>query len=106
MKKYTVYSISIDNTIRYIGRTVNIINRSKQHKASCYNSANKEYNKEFYKYYRNFYPIKQDIVLTPIRTFKNKAKSKRFELYLILDNYFNSKDKLYQRIPNISDKPF
>jgi len=101
---FTVYSISINGLIRYIGRTSNLKVRTRQHRNACYNPNHKEYNKQFYQEFRKIYPEKRDIILTPIKTFNSKTDSKRYELYLILHNYFFEKDNLFQRIPNISDK--
>jgi hypothetical protein len=45
------------------------------------------------------------IKLNPIIEYKEKIHSKRFEMYLLLINYFENDMKLTlkQRIPNISD---
>jgi len=106
---YVVYKFVLNGVIRYFGRTKNPKSRLSQHISSCYNIKNKAYSKEFYKYVRSIYPnkesgseaLKQAFII--IYTYKKLVDSKRMEMYLILDNYFNKGFTLYQKIPNIRD---
>ena len=96
---YIVYSINYLDNIIYIGRTNNIKIRQYQHNNLCFK---KLMNKEVYNFIRENTNIKQ-IDLVIIKIFKTKIESKRYEMLLILQSYFNSY-KLYQKIPNISDR--
>jgi predicted GIY-YIG superfamily endonuclease len=97
--EYIVYSINYLDNIIYIGRTNNIKIRKHQHNNLCFK---KLMNKEVYNFIREDTNIKQ-IDLVIIKIFKTKIESKRYEMLLILQSYFNNY-KLYQKIPNISDR--
>ena len=56
MKKYTFFQIaSLDETIEYmyIGSTIDFIRRRHEHKKTCNNEKNKNYNLPIYKFIRN-----------------------------------------------------
>ena len=104
MKKvFTVYEIIVDGVQVYIGRSNNIHTRSLQHNNICYNENNKQYNKDLYKYIRKIHPTKTKFKLTPIKEFSKLVDAKRYEMFLILKNYFSTDNKLIQKIPSISD---
>ena len=94
---YTVYQIKIQNVVRYVGRTNNLHRRQLEHNRLIKNSKGSS----IHQYCRD--NGLQAIELIPIKVFKTKIESKRYEMYLILVDYFNRKD-LIQKIPNISDR--
>lgn len=95
--KYKVYYIKHNDMIVYIGRTDNIKRRTYQH--NYHYKKGKE--NQLYNYLRlNEVEV---IELVIIESYKNKADSKRLEMYLILDDYFNGKE-LQQKVPSISDR--
>jgi len=96
-----VYEIKNENleTI-YIGRTNDLDRREKEHNRNCFNK--KVIKKELYKYIRNETNIKF-IKLYPVGIFKTKIEAKRFEMLLILQDFFGNK-KLKQKVPSISDR--
>lgn len=97
--KYNVYQIKINNEVRYIGDSKNIVEREKQHKKAF--KAN--LSKPFYKWLHSI-NYNGEIRLESIFSTKNKVEAKRYELYTILHYYFNtSPTQLKQRIPNIRD---
>jgi len=102
-KIFTVYGIEICGIQVYIGRTNNLHRRQLQHNNICYNENNKQYNKDLYKYIRKIYPTKTKFKLTPIKEFNKLVEAKRYEMYLILTNYFSDNPKLIQKVPSISD---
>jgi predicted GIY-YIG superfamily endonuclease len=96
---YTVYSITYNNQDIYIGYTSSISKRQKQHNYLF----KKKKEKELYTYLhtqKHTLPI----VLNPIKVFQKKADAKRYEMYLILIDYFSGNPLLKQHIPNISDR--
>jgi hypothetical protein len=103
-KEYIVYQVVINKVVRYIGRTVSLENRIKQHISSCFTPTNKSYNKKFYQYIRlnNISKEEFESGFSIINKFKNKLKSKQYECYLILGNKF-SDNTIIQNVPNISD---
>lgn len=92
-----VYEIVINNERRYIGRTNDIRRREYEHNRQF----KKGYNKLLYKNLSKIYTEHQ-IELKPIKTFLRKTDAKRYECFLILQDYFNNK-KLWQSIPRIGD---
>mgnify|MGYP006921401241 CR=1 FL=1 len=96
---YIVYNIIHNGKVVYVGRTTNIKNRQSRH--------NLDYKKGVKKALYDFLRSEgvESIKLNPIIEYKEKIHSKRFEMYLMLINYFENDMKLTlkQRIPNISD---
>lgn len=103
MTGYIVYKIVINDIVRYIGHTNNIPRREKEHNYSF----KKGFKKDLYNFIRAESTITNFdgyiITLIPIKEFKKKVDAKRYEMYLILDDYFNQKI-LKQKVPNISDR--
>jgi hypothetical protein len=106
---FYIYQIKVNGVHTYVGRTKDLDTRTSQHLFTCYNNSlsNKQFNKEFYIYFRSFFPNKelgkQNLVLEPIYQTKSLADSKRFECLQILLDYFGLKN-LKQKCPNISDR--
>lgn len=96
-KVNTVYKIVINGKTRYIGRTNNILRRTKEHNRGLKNGSKKL----FYDFLRatSFYG---ELVLEPIFT-GSKTECKRFECLEILKDYFGVRE-LMQNVPNISDR--
>ena len=96
---YFVYNIIHNGKVVYIGRTTNIKTRQARH--------NLDYKRGIKKTLYDFLRLEgvEVIKLNPIIEYKEKIHSKRFEMYLMLTNYFENDMKLTlkQRIPNISD---
>ena len=107
MKQFYVYSISINDEVRYVGRTEDLDKRELSHLKDCYYPKSAHYNKQFYQYVRTIYPTKDSaanaLFLTPVGVFDTLAESKKWEAYLILKDYFTDK-KLLQSVPKITDK--
>jgi len=97
IKKYKVYSIVHKNKVIYIGRTNNLKRREYEHN---YNLRMEKSNL-IYDYLREEKVDK--IVLKQLYEYNKKIDSKRMEMYLILDDYFNDKF-LKQKVPSISDR--
>lgn len=95
---FTVYSINYLNSPIYIGYTSNITKREKQHNYLF----TKEKKKDVYDYLKSL-NLNDKIVLIPIKEFKSKSEAKRYEMLLILNDYFSTKS-LKQKVPNISDR--
>jgi len=93
---YTVYEIRYKDERIYVGRTKNIVNRTKSHKYSI-----KSKPSMLYQFARDNNIMSFDLIT--IRTFKNKTESKRWEMYEILTDHFNKK-QLLNKVPNISDR--
>jgi len=95
---YWVYRIEVDKITRYVGYTDDLTRREKQHNYLCFKVGKKK------KLYDGIKEIKAvgKIELTPIKTFRTKVEAKRYEAFLILNDYFNKKE-LWQHIPRISD---
>ena len=94
MKKYTFYQIaSLDETIEYmyIGSTIDFIRRKHEHKKTCNNEKNKNYNLPIYKFIRengnwsNFY-----IVPIEEAEFETKLQARIHEHQLIEKYKLNS----------------
>lgn len=97
---YIVYKIEHLGKIIYVGRTTNnVLTRQNRHN----NDFKKGVKKALYTYL-NSVGVTQ-IELIPIYEYSDKIHSKRMEMKLLLDNYFENNMKLtyYQRIPNIKD---
>lgn len=94
---FWVYQIEIGGVIRYIGYTNDLIKREKQHNYLCFKTNKK---KLLYNSVRKL-GIKE-IKLKPLKPFKDKVDAKRWECYLILNDWFNGR-LLWQRVPKISD---
>jgi len=107
--KYKVYQIEISPELIYYGRTNDSERRLKEHIYHCNNPKSKQHNKQLYIEIRNIHKDDESALnclksgFKVIFEYKNKADSKRKEIYLILDRYFNNK-KLIQSIPKISDR--
>jgi hypothetical protein len=96
---YLVYNIIHNGKVVYVGRTTDLRVRERRHNLDY----RKGLNKELYNYLRD--EGVETIKLNLIVEYKEKVQSKRFEMYLMLINYFENDMKLTlkQRIPNISD---
>lgn len=95
---YKVYKIVVNDEIVYIGRTGrDLVVREKEHNRAIKNGIDRT----IYNFIRE--SGLERIELVEVASYKNKVESKRFECYLILDAYFSGR-KLYQSIPNISDR--
>ena len=94
-----VYKIEIIGKIRYIGYTQDIKSREKQHNYLCFSKGK---NKILYNNIKRNFPMVNQIKLIVLKTFSTKLEAKRFECYLILNDYF-TKRELWQRIPRITD---
>ncbi len=99
-KTYTVYQIEFLGKIVYYGHTSDLKARQYRHNYSCFTRMEK---KELYNFLRLLECRR--IQLTPIREFDTKVQAKRYESYLILQDYFNNDLQLTvkQTIPKISD---
>lgn len=95
---YYVYRIEVENTTRYIGYTENLEIRKKQHNYLCFKTQKK---KILYQSIRKLKTMSQ-IELIPIKSMKTKIDAKRYECFLILNDYFNKK-QLWQKVPRITD---
>jgi len=98
MKKYIFYQIaSLDETIEfmYIGSTIDFIRRKHEHKKTCNNEKNKNYNLPIYKFIRengnwsNFY-----IVPIEEAEFETKLQARIHEHQLI-EKYKLNKNNAY-----------
>lgn len=96
---YWVYRIEISDKTRYIGYTANIETREKQHNYLCFKKGKK---KVLYDNIRKERPRLNEIKLRAIKSFRTKVEAKRFECFLILNDYFNKKE-LWQKVPRITD---
>lgn len=97
MKIYIVYSINYLNQPIYIGITNNLKRRTTQHNYLF----KKGKSKQVYDYLRSL--NQTNITLNTIKEFKTRTEAKRYEMYLILIDYFGNKH-LKQSVPNISDR--
>ena len=92
-----VYRIEIAGVTRYVGYTQDIDSREKQHNYLCFKKAKKKV------LYNNIRMTNtREIKLLPVKTFPTIIEAKRYEAYLILNDYFNKKE-LWQHIPRIRD---
>jgi len=98
--KHVVYSITINDTIRYIGKTTieRIDIREKEHNSSF----KKGDKKQLYDYLRKI-NFSGELKLEPIYLCKTKLEAKQYECYTILYFRFNFFKQLQQKTPNISD---
>lgn len=90
--KAIVYEIRIDGIIRYIGYTDSFKRRKAQH----INLISKDTTKYLYKKINELTSPKIEIVIN--KEFENKGDAKRWEAYLILNDYFGKK-QLWQSFP-------
>lgn len=98
-KSYHVYIIEHNGDIIYYGRTNDLKRRQYQHN---YNLRKDKENLLYTYLKENKVP---EIVLKSIYEYKTKIESKRMEMFLILNHYFNEDEfTLKQKIPNISDR--
>ena len=111
MNKFIVYKIVIEGVVRYIGRTNNIKTRTYQHKRDLKGRFNglgapkRFYDSLILNYKdRGLEWILDQIILIPIKDFKTKILSKRWEMFVILEYYFSDNNTLWQKVPNISDR--
>lgn len=94
---YKVYIIKIGELTVYIGRTIDIKRRQTEHNTHFKSGKSKV----LYDYLRDInYDSK--IELIEVAQFKSKTDAKRYEMYLILQDYF-SKRLLKQSVPQIKD---
>jgi predicted GIY-YIG superfamily endonuclease len=93
---YKVYTISTDRVI-YIGRTIDIKRRQAEHNRMF----KSEKNKAVYDYLRDI-NFDGRIELIQVAEFKSKTDAKRYEMLLILKDYFGIKE-LKQSVPQIKD---
>lgn len=93
-QQFYVYRLTSSSGALYIGRTNNIERRIKEHQMNIKNGKS-----------TLFYDSLVDGTFTYeiLSTFKTKVEAKRYEMYLILQRYYSG-EKLYQKIPNISDR--
>jgi predicted GIY-YIG superfamily endonuclease len=92
---FTVYKLTSEGGLSvYIGHTNNIERRISQHRNNIKNGKS-----------TLFYDALVDGTFTYeiLSKFKTKVEAKRYEMYLILQRYYSG-EKLYQKIPNISDR--
>jgi predicted GIY-YIG superfamily endonuclease len=89
---YYIYQIKINGDVRYIGYTNNPKRRFTQHKKSL-EIGDKKY---LYKKIREL--IEPSLEWEIIATFENSGDAKRWEAYLILQDYFTNKS-LWQSFP-------
>lgn len=87
-----VYKIEFNNEIIYIGQTLNIKRRMRQHKYCLINGKENP----LYNFLRE--NNVNDIELIVIKQFESNIDSKRYEMMLILERYFRG-DRMYQGIP-------
>lgn len=94
---YWVYRIEVEGVTRYIGMTGDVYGREKQHNYLCFKKGKK---KRLYDGIRR--GKEKEIKLIPIKTFGTKIEAKRWECFLILNDYFGKK-QLWQLVPKITD---
>ena len=109
--KHIVYKIEIEGVVRYIGRTNSLKKRQWQHKDGLkkrfdgLGTPKKFYDNLILNYRdKGLEWILDQIVLIPIKDFKTKILSKRWEMFIILEYYFSDNWSLWQKVPNISDR--
>lgn len=93
---YIVYSIEFKGQVIYIGRTNNLKRRQQEHNRAIKNGKGKEV---------HIYCIDnglESIILIPLKEFKSKVDAKRYEMFLILTDYFGGRC-LKQKVPQIKD---
>lgn len=100
VKEYTVYQITINGIVVYIGKTNDIKRRTREHNYALKNGLDRL----LYKYLREI-GFEGDIALEAIKTGLNKVDSTRYEAYMILKHYFDGVE-LKQMIPIIKDNRF
>lgn len=93
---YKVYTISTDRVV-YIGRTVDVKRRQAEHNRMFKIGKSKV----LYDYLRDI-NFDSKIELIQIAEFKSKTDAKRYEMLLILQDYFGIKE-LKQSVPQIKD---
>ena len=93
-----VYMIKVNGIVRYIGRTNDLVRREAQHNYLCFKKLTK---KQLYKEIRKYETL-TTIKLQKVKSFQSKVDAKRWECYLILNDYFGKK-QLWQTVPRISD---
>ena len=98
MKQFFVYAILYNNKTLYIGRTNNIHRRKLEHNRLY----RKGKDKLLYDFLRttNF---NGEFELVILNTFSTITESKRYELYLILQDHFTKK-QFKQKIPAIRNR--
>lgn len=93
---YIVYQITFNDEIIYIGRTNNIKRRQSEHNTRLKSG----YKKDVYTFLKE--KGISNISLQPIKEFKTAVDAKRYEMLLILQDYFSS-NVLKQKVPQIKD---
>jgi len=94
---YKVYTIEVNGSVAYIGRTIDIKRRQTEHNRHFKSGKAKD----FYDYLRSI-RFNSKIELIQVAEFKSKTDAKRYEMFLILQDYFGVK-LLKQRVPQIKD---
>ena len=97
-KYFVVYTVVYNLIPIYIGYTGVLKARQYQHNRLF----KKGYKKELYTFLRSV-GFEGEIELIPIKAFKTKIEAKRWECYMILQDYFGNLT-LKQKVPNISDR--
>ena len=93
---FTVYKLTSKGGLSvYIGHTNNIERRIKEHQMNIKNGKSTLFYDSIL--------IDGTFTYEILSTFKTKVEAKRYEMYLILQRYYSG-EKLYQKIPNISDR--
>ena len=99
--KWFVYKVEIDDIVRYIGFSGDIIRREKNHNYLCFKRLDK---KILYEKIRSETHSKE-IKLQVIKEFSKETDARRYECFLILKDYF-AKKQLWQKVPQITDAGF
>lgn len=94
---YKVYTIEVNSQVTYIGRTIDIKRRQTEHNRHFKTGKTKE----LYDYLREI-AFESKIELIQVAEFKSKTDAKRYEMFLILQDYFGVK-VLKQKVPQIKD---
>jgi predicted GIY-YIG superfamily endonuclease len=99
---FIVYEIKYDNNTVYIGRTNNLNRREKEHNRFLRRPDNdKTKRKPLYQFLLE--SGCNQVKLSLVKEFKTKVDAKRYEMLLILLDYFGDR-KLKQKVPSISDR--
>lgn len=83
---YTVYTISVNDEVVYVGMTKDLKRREKQHRYSY----RKGVSKELYSYFSSISLKEEEIVLEVVKTNLTERMAECLEVYIILSYYFNN----------------